>query len=166
MSVGRGVLTVNERAPCARFRSARLARRGASRHVGAPAPAGRLVRVRAGGRSVLELVRQRVWRFGHAQALDLVGEDLLGPLQLGERELVVAVGVDDAEERMCRLGESLVVFFHAQRSVPVGVRCLEDGLDGRLGDFTDGRIELVGLNWPSWFVSATVKSACTPVWTA
>ncbi len=73
---------------------------------------------------------ERVHRVGNAQPLELVSENLLGPFHLGERKLVVAIGVDHAEQRMRRLGQRFVKFVHAQRVISVNISSLKDGLDG------------------------------------
>ncbi len=57
-------------------------------------------------RPVLELVPERVGRLGDLEATDLVADDLLGPLELVERDLAVVVGVEDAEGRMRGLGRA------------------------------------------------------------
>ena len=51
---------------------------------------------------------------GTRRRMNLVGEDLLGALELGEREAGVVVGVDHAEEGVGGLGEGLVVLFHGE----------------------------------------------------
>jgi len=90
------------------------------------------------------LVRERVGRIGNAEPLKLVGEDLLCPLDLIERELVVSVGIKDAEERVRGFLEGLVVLVLAECAIPVRIGGLKHRLNGRFGDLTDRRVQLVG----------------------
>src|SRR6516162_6790139 len=78
-----------------------------------------------------ELASPRATRFGHAEPLDLLGDDLLGSLELIQRDLAVVVEVEDAEDRVRRLGERLVELSLTERAVPVGIRGLERHLHRR-----------------------------------
>ena len=91
----------------------------------------------------LDLIRHRVSRFGNLKPLNLVGDDLLGSLQLGKSELVVTVRIEHAKDRMCGLGQRFVVFINAQHTVTITIGGLECRLNGRLGDLGDSRVKFV-----------------------